>query len=151
MPTGAFAPRSGAASLRAVTEACRADRPRVRAGPGCPSRCPRRCARSSTGWPCTRARGAAAWCNRITRRLGQTAAFARVYRVVGPKIDPKIGAIKDGRYLATVYGFPILMLHHIGAKSGQERVSPGVVRDGDDFALVGTTSGRPSTPRGRST
>ena len=85
--------------------------------------------------------------NRLTRRLGQTAAFARVYRVVGPKIDPKIGAIKDGRYLATVYGFPILMLHHIGAKSGQERVSPLVyVRDGDDFALVGTNFGQAKHP-----
>ena len=85
--------------------------------------------------------------NRLTRRLGQTAAFARVYRVVGPRIDPKIGAIKDGRYLATVYGFPILMLHHIGAKSGQERVSPLVyVRDGDDFALVGTNFGQAKHP-----
>jgi deazaflavin-dependent oxidoreductase (nitroreductase family) len=85
--------------------------------------------------------------HRATRRLGKTAAFARVYRVVGPKIDPKIGAIKDGRYLATVYGFPILMLHHIGAKSGQERVSPLVyVRDGDDFALVGTNFGQAKHP-----
>jgi len=85
--------------------------------------------------------------HRATRRLGKTAAFARVYRVVGPKIDPKIGAIKDGRYLATVYGFPILMLHHTGAKSGQKRVSPLVyARDGDDFALVGTNFGQAKHP-----
>jgi deazaflavin-dependent oxidoreductase (nitroreductase family) len=85
--------------------------------------------------------------HRATRRLGRTAGFARVYRVVGPKVDPKIASIKDGRYLATVYGFPILMLHHTGAKSGQQRVSPLVyVRDGDDFALVGTNFGQAKHP-----
>lgn len=84
---------------------------------------------------------------RAIRRLGRTAWFARVYRVVGPKIDPTIASIKDGRYIATVYGFSALLLHHTGAKSGALRNSPLMyARDGDDFAVVGTNFGQAKHP-----
>jgi deazaflavin-dependent oxidoreductase (nitroreductase family) len=83
----------------------------------------------------------------LFRRLGRTKGFARVYRVVGPKIDPHVAKIADGAVLAKVYGFPILMLSTTGAKSGQARLSPLVyVRDGQDFVVVGTSFGQPRHP-----
>ena len=84
---------------------------------------------------------------RIIRPLSKTAGFARVYRTVGPVVDPKIRDLRDGRVMARLYGFPILMLHSTGAKSGQPRSSPLVyVRDGDDVMLVGTNFGQPKHP-----
>lgn len=84
---------------------------------------------------------------RLFRRLGRTKGFARVYRVVGPKVDPHVAKIADGKVLARVYGFPILLLNTTGAKSGQPRVSPLVyVRDSDDFVVIGTSFGQPRHP-----
>lgn len=84
---------------------------------------------------------------RLFRRIGRTSAFSRVYRVVGPVIDPRVARIRDGAVLARLYGFPMLMLHTVGAKTGQPRESPLVfVRDGDDFVVVGTSFGQPRHP-----
>jgi deazaflavin-dependent oxidoreductase (nitroreductase family) len=84
---------------------------------------------------------------RLMRRLGRTAGFARVYRRVGPVIDPRIAHLRQGRVMATLYGFPMLLLHTTGAKSGQPRMSPLLyVRDGDDVMLVGTNFGQPKHP-----
>ena len=84
---------------------------------------------------------------RIIRPLSKTAGFARVYRRLGPIVDPRIRDLRDGRVMAAVYGLPILALHSTGAKSGQPRVSPLVyVRDGDDVMLIGTNFGQPKHP-----
>ncbi len=84
---------------------------------------------------------------RLMRRLGQTSQFAAVYRRVGPVIDPRIAHIRDGRFMAKLYGFPVLLLHTTGAKSGQARTSPLLyVRDGDDIMLIGTNFGQPKHP-----
>ena len=84
---------------------------------------------------------------RVVRRLGQTAQFAAVYRRVGPVIDPRIAHLRQGRVMARVYGFPMLLLHTTGAKSGAPRMSPLLyVRDGDDLMLVGTNFGHASHP-----
>jgi deazaflavin-dependent oxidoreductase (nitroreductase family) len=49
--------------------------------------------------------------------------------------------------MATVYGFPMLMLHTVGAKSGQPRTSPLLyARDADDVLLLGTNFGQPKHP-----
>jgi deazaflavin-dependent oxidoreductase (nitroreductase family) len=81
------------------------------------------------------------------RRVGRTRAFAAVYRRVGPVIDPRLARIRDGAILAKVYGFRALVLHTTGAKSGQQRESPLLyVRDGDDFAVVGTNFGQAKHP-----
>jgi len=84
---------------------------------------------------------------RLMRRLGQTSQFAAVYRRVGPVIDPRIAHLRQGRVMAKVYGFPVLLLHSTGAKSGQARTSPLLyVRDGDDLMLLGTNFGQPKHP-----
>jgi deazaflavin-dependent oxidoreductase (nitroreductase family) len=44
-------------------------------------------------------------------------------------------------------GGQILLLHHVGAKSGVERVSPlGYTRDGDDFVIIASKGGAPENP-----
>jgi deazaflavin-dependent oxidoreductase (nitroreductase family) len=84
---------------------------------------------------------------RLMRRLGRTAQFAAVYRRVGPVIDPRIAHLRQGRVMAQVYGFPVLLLHTTGARSGQPRTSPLLyVRDGDDVMLLGTNFGQPKHP-----
>jgi deazaflavin-dependent oxidoreductase (nitroreductase family) len=80
-------------------------------------------------------------------RLGRTPQFAAVYRRVGPVIDPRIAHINEGRFMAKLYGFPVLILHTTGAKSGLPRSSPLLyVRDGDDVMLIGTNFGQPKHP-----
>ena len=82
-----------------------------------------------------------------TKRLGRTRGFAALYRRVGPVVDPRLAPIANGKLMATVYGFPMLMLSTIGAKTGQPRTSPLLyVRDADDVLLIGTNFGQPKHP-----
>ena len=84
---------------------------------------------------------------RLMRALGTTKGFSAIYRRVGPVIDPRIAHIREGRFMAAVYGFPMLLLHNTGAKSGLARTSPLLyVRDGDDVMLLGTNFGQPKHP-----
>ena len=81
------------------------------------------------------------------RQLGRTRGFAAVYRRIGPVLDPKLAPLANGRVLAKLYGFPMLMLHTTGAKSGEPRTSPLLyVRDGDDVLVLGTNFGQPKHP-----
>ncbi len=44
-------------------------------------------------------------------------------------------------------GAPMILIHHIGAKSGTERVTPLVyLPDGDDMVIAATKGGHPSNP-----
>src|SRR5215204_200410 len=53
----------------------------------------------------------------------------------------------EGRVGGGFAGAPMLLLHHTGAKSGQERVSPLVYRDlGDSIAIFGSKGGAPTHP-----
>ncbi|MEI8057077.1 MAG: nitroreductase/quinone reductase family protein [Actinomycetes bacterium] len=84
---------------------------------------------------------------RLTRSLGKTAAFSAVYRRIGPAIDPTIAQWRGGRFMAGLYGFPMLLLSSTGAKSGAHRTSPLLyVRDGNDIIVVGTNFGQPKHP-----
>jgi deazaflavin-dependent oxidoreductase (nitroreductase family) len=41
----------------------------------------------------------------------------------------------------------IILLHHLGARSGQARVTPlAYIRDGEDMLIVGSTGGSPRHP-----
>jgi deazaflavin-dependent oxidoreductase (nitroreductase family) len=41
----------------------------------------------------------------------------------------------------------MLLLHHLGARSGQSRVTPlAYIRDGEDMLIVGSTGGAPRHP-----
>ena len=44
-------------------------------------------------------------------------------------------------------GFPMVLVHHKGAKSGTERIAPLVyTKDGDRFVIVASKGGAPSHP-----
>ena len=51
---------------------------------------------------------------------------------------------KVGGYFA---GAPMILIHHIGARSGTERVNPLVyLPDGDDMIIAATKGGAPTNP-----
>jgi deazaflavin-dependent oxidoreductase (nitroreductase family) len=83
----------------------------------------------------------------MLRWVGPTRGFARVYRRLGPAIDPWLLRRAQGRIVSRLYGLPILLLTTVGRRSGKARVSPLVyVRDGLDFAVVGTNFGQHQQP-----
>lgn len=84
---------------------------------------------------------------RLLLTVGKTRGFARVYRVLGPAIDPWALHRSKGRIASRVYGLPALLLTTIGRRSGEPRVSPLLyIRDGDDFVVVGTNFGQRHHP-----
>jgi F420H(2)-dependent quinone reductase len=65
-----------------------------------------------------------------------TALNVWLYRRTGGRIGGAIGNIK-----------PIVLVDHVGAKSGTRRTTPLVyTRDGDDVIIVGSQGGSPKTP-----
>lgn len=81
--------------------------------------------------------------NRILQPVAPTRGFASVYRRVGPVIDPWLLRRSQGRWGSRIYGLPVLLLSTVGRRTGKARVSPLLyVRDGDDFAVVGTNFGQ---------
>jgi F420H(2)-dependent quinone reductase len=59
------------------------------------------------------------------------------YRATGGRIGHKLPG----------FGPPMLLLDHVGAKSGTKRTSPLVyTRDGDDLVLVASKGGNPKNP-----
>jgi F420H(2)-dependent quinone reductase len=70
----------------------------------------------------------------VLRRVmaGHTAVYRLTRGVIGHKVPG---------------GPPMLLLDHVGAKSGTKRTSPLVyVRDGDDIVLVASKGGNPKNP-----
>jgi len=52
-----------------------------------------------------------------------------------------------GRLWGSLKGAPILLLDHVGRKSGQARTSPLLyMRDGDDLVIAGSRGGSDATP-----
>ena len=52
-----------------------------------------------------------------------------------------------GRLLGSFDGNPVLLLHHVGRRSGEERVTPLLyLPDGDDLVIVGSMGGTPKHP-----
>jgi deazaflavin-dependent oxidoreductase (nitroreductase family) len=53
----------------------------------------------------------------------------------------------DGKVGGNFEGFPLLLLHHVGAKSGMERVNPlAYQRLGDSVAVFASKGGAPNNP-----
>jgi len=57
----------------------------------------------------------------------------------------------EGRVGGPLAGTPMILIHHIGAKSGIERVSPLACSPQGDgrFAIVASNGGSPTRPRDR--
>jgi deazaflavin-dependent oxidoreductase (nitroreductase family) len=70
----------------------------------------------------------------VLRRL--MGGHATVYRLTRGRVGHRIPG-----------GPPMLLLDHVGAKSGQQRTAPLVyVKDGDDVVLVASKGGYPKNP-----
>ncbi|MCC6499890.1 MAG: nitroreductase family deazaflavin-dependent oxidoreductase [Anaerolineales bacterium] len=53
----------------------------------------------------------------------------------------------DGKVGGNFAGKTLLLLHHIGAKSGQERINPvAYVRDGERYVIIASKGGSPTNP-----
>ena len=53
----------------------------------------------------------------------------------------------DGQVGGMFAHLELLLLHHTGAKSGQERVTPlAFYKDGDDYAIFASKAGAPTNP-----
>jgi deazaflavin-dependent oxidoreductase (nitroreductase family) len=55
--------------------------------------------------------------------------------------------LSGGRFARTYKGAPVLLLDHVGRKSGRKRTSPLIyLRDGDDLVLVASKGGSHTHP-----
>ncbi len=69
----------------------------------------------------------------IARRFGQLHSL--VFRLTG------------GRVGSSYAGTPVLVLHHVGRKSGEARTTPLVyLADGDDLVIAASKAGNPKNP-----
>lgn len=65
---------------------------------------------------------------------------------VSPKVDPTLARMTKGR-VTSIPMLPILLLHHVGAKSGQPRVTPLVYfTQGDEVVLMASNYGGKKHP-----
>ncbi len=65
---------------------------------------------------------------------------------VSSKLDPVLLKKTDGRW-STMIGQPVLLLKHVGAKSGLARETPLVYAlDGDNIILIASKGGMPKNP-----
>jgi len=74
-----------------------------------------------------------------------TAAF-RAWRAL---TDGNVWAYRatGGRIGGTLDGAPVLLLHHVGRRSGQRRVTPLLyLPDGDELVIVASMGGTPKNP-----
>jgi F420H(2)-dependent quinone reductase len=71
--------------------------------------------------------------------------FAVWKRVTG--LNNTVFRLTGGRVMGTFDGNPVLLLHHVGRKSGEERVAPLLyLEDGEDLVIVGSMGGTPKHP-----
>ena len=79
-------------------------------------------------------------------RVGISKPGTWYVKKVSPKVDPALARLTKGR-VSSIPMLPILLLHHVGAKSGQPRVSPLVYfTQGDDVILMASNYGGKKHP-----
>ena len=72
-------------------------------------------------------------------------AFAAWKRFTG--LNNAIYRATGGRLMGSFDGNPVLLLHHVGRRSGEERTTPLLyLSDGDDLVIVGSMGGTPKHP-----
>ena len=82
----------------------------------------------------------------LAERIASSKAGAWYFINVSSKLDPWVLKKTDGR-LSTLPGAQVLLLQHVGAKSGAERETPLVYAvDGDDIILIASKGGSPTNP-----
>jgi deazaflavin-dependent oxidoreductase (nitroreductase family) len=80
-------------------------------------------------------------------RLASTRAFLRIAPRFAPQLDRLAFRLSGGRFMVSDGRVPALVLHAVGAKSGQPRDTPlACMPDGDAFYVVGSNYGKPAHP-----
>ena len=83
---------------------------------------------------------------RQVARVLATPAGSWFFLNIANPIDKRLIPLTNG-YLSTAPGYPILVLEHTGARSGQKRRTPlAYVTDGDNLAVIGSAGGAPRHP-----
>ena len=83
---------------------------------------------------------------RVVAKGVATRAGAWWFLNVANRVDPVLMRISGGR-LTSAPGAPVVLLHHVGARSGQGRTTPLLYfSDGDDVVLIGSNGGSPKHP-----
>jgi deazaflavin-dependent oxidoreductase (nitroreductase family) len=71
--------------------------------------------------------------------------FAAWKRVTS--VNNVVFRLSGGRLLGSFDGNPVLLLHHVGRRSGEERTTPLIyLRDGEDLVIVASMGGTPKHP-----
>jgi deazaflavin-dependent oxidoreductase (nitroreductase family) len=74
-----------------------------------------------------------------------TTRFALWNRFTG--LNTALYRFSGGRLMGSFDGNPVLLLHHVGRRSGEPRVTPLLyLPDGDDVVIVGSMGGTPKHP-----
>ena len=83
---------------------------------------------------------------RIATKIASS-KFGSLYIItVSSKIDPLLLKKTNGRW-STMIGQPVLLVKHVGAKSGAARETPLVYTiDGDNIILIASMGGMPKNP-----
>lgn len=62
-------------------------------------------------------------------------------------VNTRVYQLTGGRLGNKMKGAPVLLLHHVGRKSGQARIAPLLyLHDGDDIVIVASRGGSDATP-----
>ena len=70
----------------------------------------------------------------------------RVWKAI-QDTNTRLYRLSDGRIGGRYDDAPVLILHHVGRKSGEPRETPLIyLRDGEDIVLVGSMGGSPTHP-----
>jgi deazaflavin-dependent oxidoreductase (nitroreductase family) len=79
-------------------------------------------------------------------RVGVSKPGTWYVKKVSPKVDPALTRLTNGR-VSSIPMLPILLLHHVGRKSGQPRVTPLVYfTQGDDVVVMASNYGGQKHP-----
>src|SRR5919108_6368249 len=78
--------------------------------------------------------------------LDPTSVTPRIWNVV-TRANVAAYRLTRGRVGGRVRGVPVLLLDHVGRRSGQRRTTPLMyLKDGDDLVIVASKGGAPSHP-----
>lgn len=84
--------------------------------------------------------------DKALQAFAKTKLGGKLFITVFPAIDKRLMPLTGGR-LRTGIGQPILLLHALGAKSGQPRTTPLLYcRNGDQIVLVASKAGAEKNP-----
>ena len=86
---------------------------------------------------------------RITKAMGAPKPGSLSYQasVAVTKLNVPLFRLSGGRIGGSFDGVPVVLIHHVGRKSGEKRVTPLIhVVDGDNVVIIASMGGSPKHP-----